>query len=124
MTRSQTISTLWIVVMFNMGFADILSFMVPDMLAQMATGTVDGITITPMFLLVAALFVQVPIAMIFLTRHLRPRAARIANLIAVPVTVLFVVGGGSTLPHYLFFAGVEIAAMIWIATLSWTWREG
>lgn len=121
MTRAQTISTLWIVVMFNMVFADIFSFMVPEMLTQIATGVVDGVEISVSLLLISAAIVQVPIAMIFMTKHLARKGARVANLFAVALTIVFVVGGGSTLPHYILFAGIEIAVMLWIAALAWTW---
>jgi len=123
MSLRHKISTLWIVVMFNMAFADILSFISPDFLTQAAAGTIDGVTITPMFILVAAIFVEVGIAMIFLTQVLRLKLARIANLVAVVITILFVVGGGSLAPHYIFFAVVEILAMLYIARLAWTWTE-
>lgn len=120
---STKISTLWVVVMINMVFADILSFMDPEFLSQVATGVVSGITITPMFLLLAAIFVEVGILMIYLTRALNRRASRIANLIAVTITILFVIGGGSLKPHYIFFASIEVIAMIYIAYLAWTWRK-
>lgn len=123
MSLRQKISTLWIVVMFNMAFADILSFISPDFLSQVATGTIDGVTITPMFILIAAIFVEVGIAMIFLTHVLKPKLARVANLVAVGATILFVVGGGSLAPHYIFFASIEVIAMLYIAKLAWTWNE-
>lgn len=123
MPTASKISTLWIVVMFNMAFADILSFMFPSFLAQISTGAVDGVTITPMFLLVAAVLIEVAAAMIYLSRALSRGGARIANFIAVPVTILFVIGGGSLTPHYIFFAGVEVVIMLYIAVLALTWRE-
>ncbi len=122
MPRASKISTLWIVVMFNMVFADILSFMSPEFLTQVASGTVEGVRITPLFLLVAAGFIEIAILMIYLTRALSPRASRRANLLAVVVTILFVVGGGSLKPHYMFFAGVEVIILLYIACLAWLWQ--
>ncbi len=123
MPLASKISTLWIVVLFNMIFADILSFMYPEFLAQITTGIVEGIKITPLFLLIAAIFVEIAIAMVYLTRVLSPRASRFANLVAVVIIILFVVGGGSLTPHYIFFATVEVITMLYIAYLAWTWRE-
>lgn len=123
MTTPEKISTLWIVVMINMGFADILGFMYPGFLAEIGTGIVDGITITPEFLLLAAVFVEVGIVMIFLTRTLKRPASRIANLFAVVLTIAFVIGGGSTTLHYIFFASIEVFCMGYIAVLAWRWRE-
>ncbi len=123
MNTPGKISTLWIIVMFNMGFADILGFMYPGFLAEIGTGVVDGIAITPEFLLLAAVFVEVGIAMIFLTRALKRSASRVLNLIAVALTIAFVIGGGALTLHYIFFATVEVLCMGYIAVLAWCWRE-
>ncbi len=123
MPISTKISTLWIVVLFNMGFADILSFMVPEFAAQIQSGVVDGVVITPMFLLLAAVLIEIAIVMIYLSRVLGRRANRIVNFIAVGVTTLFVIGGGSLTPHYIFFASIEVITMIYIAYLAWAWRD-
>ncbi|MFT4916691.1 MAG: hypothetical protein ACI9C3_002562, partial [Yoonia sp.] len=63
------ISTLWIVLLFNMAFADILGFAYPGALAElMAIGTegvtfgsAEGVVITPGFLLIAAVFVEIAV---------------------------------------------------------------
>jgi len=123
MSQASKISTLWIVVLLNMIFADILSFMYPEFLAQITTGKVEGVTITPLFLLIAAVFIEVAILMVYLTRVLSQRTSRIVNLAAVVITILFVVGGGSLTPHYIFFASIEVITMLYIAYLAWIWRE-
>ena len=124
MPVATKISTLWIVVMINMAFADILSFMLPEFAVQIQSGEVDGVVITPMFMLVAAVLIEVGILMIYLTRALGLRASRYSNLGAVALTILFIVGGGSLTPHYIFMASVEVLALLYIAYLAWTWREG
>ena len=123
MPISTKISTLWVVVLFNMAFADILSFMLPEFAVQIQSGEVDGVVITPMFMLVAAVLIEISIVMIYFSRALSRRASRIANFIAVGVTALFVIGGGSFAPHYIFFASIEVITMIYIAYLAWTWRD-
>lgn len=123
MTVSEKISTLWIVVMVNMAFADILSFISPNFLAQVSTGVLEGIEITPMFILLAAVMIEIGIVMIYLSRALTRRWARFANFAAVTMTFLFVVGGGSLQPHYIFIAAIEVLALIYIAVLAWTWPE-
>ena len=123
MTIANKISTLWIVVLFNMAFADILSFILPGFMNQVLTGEIEGIVITPMFLLVAAIFIEIAIVMIYLSRALTPRASRAANLVAVVLTILFVIGGGSLAPHYIFIASVEVITLLYIAYLAWTWPE-
>ncbi len=120
--RRARISTLWVVVMFNILAADILSFIQPGFLAEVMTGMAGEIQITSEFLLVAAVMLEIPIVMIFLSRVLPLRAARLANLGAVATTAAFVIFGGSPSLHYVFFVFVEIVAMLLIARYAWTWR--
>jgi hypothetical protein len=115
------VSALWMVVMFSMVFADILGMMVPGVLQAMAAGQV-GVPVTQELLLVFAILLEVPIAMIFLSRTLKPTASRWANTVAAVLTTLFVVGGGSPHLHYYFFAAAEIAAMALIVWTVWTRR--
>jgi hypothetical protein len=116
------ISTLWIVVMFNMAFADIVGFIQPGAL-QGVSGP-GGVPITQGLLLVFALLIEIPLAMIFLSRILKPGANRWANTVAALITSVFVVGGGSMeLPFYAFFAIVEVACMALIVWSVWSRRS-
>ena len=125
------ISTLWIVLLFNMAFADILGFAYPGTLAElMAIGTegvtfgsVEGVVITPSFLLIAAVLVEIAISMIYLSRVLRRKANRIANFGAAVLTAVFIIGGGSLKLHYIFFASIEIATLMMIVILAWGWSH-
>ena len=112
------ISTLWIVVMFNMVFADILSLIKPGALQELWAGQA-GVQITPGLLLVFAVLLEIPIAMIFVSRILKAEANRWANTAAAVITTLFVVGGGSIHLHYVFFATVEIACLALIVRFVW-----
>jgi hypothetical protein len=115
------ISTLWIVVMFNMVFADIVGFIQPGAL-QGVTGP-GGVPITQGLLLVVAILLEIPIAMIFLSRILNRGANRWMNTVAAAITTVFVLGGGSMeLPFYAFFAIVEVACMGLIVWSVWTRR--
>ena len=117
------LSTLWIFLMFNMVFADIFSFMYPGFMAQIVAGTpMDGTVITPIFLLIAALVTEISMAMIFLSRFLKPGLNRWANMIGAAITILWVVGGGSLTPHYIFLASVEVLTSLVIIGLAWNWR--
>ena len=115
------LSTLWIFVMLNMLAADILSFMLPGFLEQ-----AGEMQVTQGFMLVAAILMEIPIAMIVLSRVLAYRANRWANIIAAVITIVFVIGGGSTTPHYLFIGTVEVLCMLLIIWLAWHWptQEG
>lgn len=69
------LSTLWIIVLFNMIFADIVGYMNPGALEDIIAGNV-GIKITQELLLVFSILLEIPIAMVFLSRVLKYRANR------------------------------------------------
>ena len=116
------LSTLWIFVLFNIVFADIVGFVHPGALEEIMTGDV-GFELTPGILLVFSIFLEIPIAMIFLSRVLKYTANRWANIVAGVITILFVIGGGSMRLSYMFFATVEVACMALIIWYAWTWPE-
>ena len=117
------LSTLWIFIMFNMVFADIFSFMYPGFLKQIMAGNADGTQITPEFLLIAAMVTEISIAMVFLSRLLKYGVNRWANIIGGVITILWVIGGGSTTLHYIFFASIEVVCSLVIIWLAWKWRN-
>ena len=116
------LSTLWVVVMFNMVFADILTFIKPGALQELWAGQA-GVQVTQGLLLVFAILLEIPIAMIFVSRILKPEANRWTNTAAAVITTLFVVGGGSMDLHYVFFAAVEVACMALIVWSVWSRRS-
>jgi len=110
----EKISTLWVVVMINMIFADIYNmmfFVKPEDLA--------ALKVAPIFILIFTILTEIPIIMIFLSRVLKGKANKIANIAAGVITILFVVAGGSLNVAYIFFAAVEVAAMLWIIRQAW-----
>ena len=78
------------------------------------------------FLLGAAILVEIPIAMVLLSRFLTYRANRWANILAgsvmtvVQFSTLFF--GTSTI-YYVFFSIIEIATTVLIVWFAWNWRE-
>jgi hypothetical protein len=116
MATKEKLSILWIVVMFNMAFADILSFMM-----EWSAGSAPEVEVTQVLMLLMAILVEIPIAMIILSRVLPYRPNRWANIAAAVVTIVFVVGGGSAYLHYIFFAAVEVLCMLLIVWYAWKW---
>jgi Sec-independent protein secretion pathway component TatC len=88
------VSTLWVLVLFNIVFADVVGFMNPGALEGIMSGA-NGFEITQGLLLVFAILLEIPIAMIFLSRLLNRKANQWANTVAAVVTILFVTAGGS-----------------------------
>ena len=114
------LSLLWVLVMFNMIFADIIGLMNPGALEKMLTGDV-GFEITQELLLIFSVLLEIPIVMIFLSQVLQRRANQWVNTFAALLTTIFIVGGGSNYLSYLFFAGMEIVFMVAIVWVVWTW---
>jgi hypothetical protein len=119
--KKVLLSTLWIVVMINMLKADILSLYIPgvvDELVQFA-----GETPITQLMLGGAIMMEISIAMIFLSRVLNYRVNRWANIIVGIITILFVVGGGSAYPHYIFIATIEVVCLCLIIWNAWRWSS-
>lgn len=119
MTRRTAISSLWTLVALNIAFADILALYTPGVLPDLMRGVAEGVMLSETLMLVAAVFIQIPVAMIVATQLMPVRALRLVTSTAIVVTALFIVGGGSPKPHYVFFAGCEILALLGIALLVW-----
>jgi hypothetical protein len=90
------------------------------------TGNIDGLELSPGFLLGAAILIEIPISMVLLSRVLPYRANRWANIAAgalmtfVQSATLFV---GVPAPYYLFFSVIEIATTVLIVWFAWKWSE-
>jgi TRAP-type C4-dicarboxylate transport system permease small subunit len=104
--------------MFNMAFADIVGFLNPGTLqGMMEMKPAQGL------LLAFSIMLEIPIAMIVLSRLLKHRANRWANIIAGAITILYVIGGATISVSYIFFATIEVACMLLIIWYAWNWRE-
>jgi hypothetical protein len=117
------LSLLWVFVMLNLLLADVLSFLSADTLKDVLAGHAGQITITPGFLLLAAVLTEVPIVMVVLSLVLPQRAARWANVIAGVFTIVYIWGLGSATPSYVFVAGIETVGCLLIVWSAWTWRR-
>ena len=121
-TVRSRLSTLWIFATVNYLYCDVVTLMDPDQLRKFMTGEVGGMHITPGFLLGASVLVEIPIAMILLSRALKDRANRLANVIAAStMTAVQLLSLGVQAPppvYYVFFSVIEIAAtsaIVWYA---------
>lgn len=113
------LSTLWIVVMINMLKADILSLYIPGATDELAK--IAGDTPISQLMLGGAVLMEISIAMIVLSRVLKYTFNRWANIIVAIFTIVFIVSGGSTYPHYIFIAAVEIVCLLLIIWIAWRW---
>jgi hypothetical protein len=110
------LSTLWVFMLLNYLYCDVLGLFDPTTPKNM---TQDA-------LLAASLLMEIPIAMVLLSRVLKNRPNRWANVLAgafmavVQVATLFV----GTLPgYYAFFSVIEIACLLFIVWTAWRWAD-
>ena len=103
---------LWVVVWINAIYADIFSFMFPS-----------EFSVTQDMMLVFAIIIEIPIAMIFLSWVLKDKTNRVANIIASGIYITLVIVAGSGYLHYYFFATVEIVCMALIIRYAWKWPK-
>ncbi len=82
-----------------------------------------GVVITPSFLVIAAVLLEVNVAMILVSRFTKFKINRLLNRFAPLIVIAFIIGGGSLAPHYIFFAMTEVIALIAIMMTAWTWKE-
>jgi hypothetical protein len=114
------LSTLWIFVLFNMVYADILSLMDP---ASPIRRVMQGVPLPPGGLLAGAVLMETSIAMVLLSRVLKHRANRWANIIVAAINMVAVVAGGPGRPYYVFFATIEVICMSVIVWFAWKWSD-
>ena len=111
------LSTLWVFMLLNYLYCDVLTGFDPTVPRDMSRDA----------LLAASFLMEIPIAMVLLSRMLRYRPNRWSNIIAgafmavVQVSTLFV-GSGPT-AYYVFFSAVEIACLLFIVWTAWRWAE-
>ncbi|MDH5678810.1 MAG: DUF6326 family protein [Nitrospinota bacterium] len=120
------LSMLWLFVTLNYIYADILTLMDSSVLNKLLTGQVDGMQITDDFLLIGAILMEIPIAMVVLSRLLAYRTNRWANIVAGVIKTAAVAGSltvGEPALYYSFFAAIEIACTAYIVWLAWNWRQ-
>jgi hypothetical protein len=118
MDMKVKLSTLWIFATLNYLYCDVMTLTDPVKRAP--------VEMTQGFLLGASVLMEIPIAMVLLSRILKYRAGRLANVIAgtimtaVQLVTLFV---GTPTMYYVFFSAVEIACTALIVWYAWKWPK-
>ncbi len=113
------LSLLWIFVLFNMVYADIISLMDP---ASPIRYAMRGAPLPSGGLLAGAILMETSIAMVLLSRVLKYAANRWINIIVSVINVAAVVMGGRG-SYYAFFATIEVVCMLFIIWYAWRWTN-
>jgi hypothetical protein len=110
------LSTLWVFMLLNYLYCDVLTGFDPTVPRDLSRDA----------LLAASFLMEIPIAMVLLSRMLKYRPNRWANvivgafLVLVQVSTLFI---GTPTTYYLFFSAIEIACLLFIVWTAWRWAE-
>ena len=122
------LSALWIFMMLNYLYCDVISLFDPAVLRDVVTGSSlsGSVQMTPELLMASAVLMEIPIAMVLLSRVLAYRANRWANVIAAAFMALVQFGSlfvGRPTSYYLFFSVIEVGALGLIAALALRWTR-
>jgi hypothetical protein len=110
------LSTLWVFMLFNFLYCDVMTAFDHTLTTSLA----------PDALLAASFLMEIPIAMVLVSRTLKQRPNRWTNVLAgafmtlVQATTLFV---GTPSTYYVFFSAIEIACLLFIVWTAWRWAE-
>jgi hypothetical protein len=128
--RKVILTILWIFVMFNFTYADILTLyfngvLQKEAMGKLLAGHVGSVQITQGFVLLGAILLETAIAMVLLSWVLPYGANRWTNIIIGVIQIAAVVQS-LTGPlywnlYYGFFAAIEIACLLFIVWYAWTW---
>ena len=112
------LSTLWLFAMLTYTYGDVVTLMDP-----VKHGSIE---LTEGFLLFGSILMMIPISMVLLSRILKYRANRWANIIAGTfMTAFLTVTLFVAVPtmYYAFFSAIEIACTLFIVGYAWKWRN-
>jgi len=113
------LSLLWIFVLINMVYADILSLMDSTSAIRSRMGEVSMSSIV---LFAGAIQMETAIAMVILPWILNYKANRWVSIVIGVINIIAVIFGGHGL-YYAFFATVEVACMLLIIWFAWKWTN-
>ncbi|NNK65313.1 MAG: hypothetical protein HKO95_01100 [Rhodobacteraceae bacterium] len=117
------LSILWIFVILNFFARDIHELGRPGMLKQMISGTIDGVVVTDMMMLLGGIMIEIPILMTVLAFILPSGANRWAN-IGVSLLTMAMIVAMNLKPDLdnVFFMGIQLIALIAIVGIAWRWQ--
>ena len=112
------LSLLWIFVVLNMAYADILSLMDPTSVIR---GIMAGAPLPAGGLMAGAIVMETSFAMVILSWLLNYKVNRWVSIIIGVFMIVQIVIGGHGL-YYVFFTIVEVACILLIIWLAWKWK--
>ena len=124
--RRNVYSSMWAFASLNYLYADLVGIMDKNKLLQYQTGIVEGVSITPQFLTIAAGFMQIPLANVFLPQVIKnEKTLRWVQIVSGTIMTLVQTGTlfvGKPTPYYVLFSAFEIAATTYITIDAIRWK--
>jgi hypothetical protein len=117
------LSILWVFIILNFFARDIHELGRPGMLEQMISGTIDGVVVTEMLMLIGGIMIEIPILMTVLALLLPNGVNRWAN-IGVGLLTMVMIVAMNLKPDLdnVFFMSIQLIALIAIVGIAWQWR--
>ena len=117
------LSILWVFIILNFFARDIHELGRPGMLEQMMSGTIDGVVVTDMLMLIGGIMIEIPILMTILALLLPHGMNRWAN-IGVGLLTMVMIVAMNLKPDLdnVFFMSIQLVALIAIVGIAWQWR--
>jgi hypothetical protein len=117
------LSILWVFIILNFFARDIHELGRPGMLEQMMSGTIDGVVVTEMLMLLGGIMIEIPNLMTVLALLLPHGINRWAN-IGVGLLTMAMIVTMNFKPDLdnVFFMGMQLIALIAIVGIAWQWR--
>jgi hypothetical protein len=125
-TKRTLLSYLWLFALLNYLYCDIVSLMDSGLLKQYIKGQVNGMIISQEFLLAASILMEIPVAMILISRFANDKLSLWSNRIAaciMSIVQFSTLMMGKPSLYYVFFSAIEIATTLYIAYLSFSCKN-
>ncbi len=133
--RKVILSTLWVFYILNILYADVITLM-GEVFANYGSATTAATTtedvelintiLSPEMLLGVAIFLEMGMVMIVLSRLLKYGINRWANIIIATLHTLGLLASllvGTPTTYYIFFVIVEVITLLFIVWYAWKWAE-
>lgn len=120
------LSTLWIFYVLNILYADVLNLMSEAATTTSEAEELINTLLSPEMLLSTAVFLELAMVMVILSRLLKHGINRWANIIVASLHTLGLIASvfvGTPTIYYIFFLVVEVSTLLFISWYAWSWKE-
>lgn len=125
--RNALLPWLWVFMIVNYLYCDVVSLFDPTVLRNIVAEhpAAGAVQMTPETLLAAALLMEIPMAMIMVSRVAARSVSRWANVVAAAFMIVVQVGSlfvGTPAAYYVFFSLIEVGSLAVIAAIALRWQ--